>query len=112
MTIPESFTNNIAGQFYDKTILLYDDDEVTEADGKTHQSVTTSSSFVGNVQFSRLGKFMEDYGLTEKIDISITSLEDVTPGRIIGYDGKYYRVEQVIDNDSHNLILGSQWMLK
>jgi hypothetical protein len=114
MTIPETFTNQIAKQFYDKSIITYTEAEVTEADGRVHKTVVSDSSFMGNVQFDRLGRFMEDYGLDEKVDISITTSTDtnIESGSIVGYGGRHYRVLQVQDADSHKLILGQTWKLK
>ena len=111
MQIPDSFKEKIADTFYDNTISTYSSEEVVDDEGDAKIGTTALSTFEGNVNFSDLAKIQEDYGLTDKIDISITTDEDVDTGSIIGYDDITYMVVKSIPFDSHNLIVGKKWSL-
>jgi hypothetical protein len=110
MNIPAGFKENIASQFYDKTLSIYSSADDSADDGWTNrEAIEVTGTFKGNVQFSQLDLIKEQYGLDESIDISITTSEDVEIGSIVGYDGVHYSIIRAIPNDSHNLLLGEKW---
>ncbi len=69
----------------------------------------TTNTILGNVRFSNLEEIRENYGIRERIDIAITTDEEVDLGSIWEYRNKHYRIVQAIPNDSHNFLVGQIW---
>lgn len=101
----------IAQVFYDKEVEILE--KVTTIDnegGVNTKGLEVKDTFKGNVSFSNCKKIQEDYGLDYQIDISITTdYEAVKIDDIIQYQSIVYNVTDVIQNDSHNLIVASKW---
>ena len=112
MIIPNTFKSKIKDTFYDKTVTLYTTSETKDAAGWSRMSETESSTFLGNVSFSRLAKIQEDYGLEDSIDIAITTDENVSVNSVIGYGSKKYKITGAIPFDSHYLLTGNEWLSK
>lgn len=111
MRIPNNFRSIIKSTFYDKEITLYDTDDTIDEEGWAKKSGTSveTGTFLGNVNFSRLSEIQESYGIKEKIDMTITTDEDVSHGQIIGYLDDQYKVIQAIPTDTHNLLICEKW---
>lgn len=114
MKIPTNFKPTIAAVFYDKTVTVYSTIDTKDAVGWARKAGTTvvTGTFKGNVNFSKLEKIQEDYGISEKIDIVITTDEDVELETILGYRGKQYKVIRSIPFDTHNLLFAQKWSSK
>lgn len=114
MQIPESFKTKIKAVFYDKTITRYS--TVAEADSrgwtKKAGTTVTNGTFLGNLQFDNFEKIQELYGISESIDIAITTDAVVELEEILGYEGKQYKVFRKIEHDSHYLLLARKWLSK
>ncbi len=114
MIIPTSFTTAIGDKFYDKEIDVYTVTDTVSADGQARRSGSSviSATFFGNVNFSRLDKVQEAYGITEKIDMTITTNYNLANNSIIGYRGRQYNVIRAIPFDSHYLLIAKEWSSK
>lgn len=114
MRIPTNFSNTIKEKFYDKEITLYSTADSVDSEGWAKKAGTSveTGSFYGNVSFSNFGDVQESYGIKTKIDITITTDEEIEVGQIIGYLGYQYKVTQVIPSDSHYLLIGEKWSSK
>lgn len=111
MYIPKSMTKAIANAFYDKTIEVLKDNTVTDAEGGiVYKGLATVDSFKGNVSFSNCKKIQEEYGLDYEIDISITTdYELIRHNQLIKYNDVVYNVNDVLQSDSHFLIVATKW---
>ncbi|MDL2235450.1 hypothetical protein LJC07_04750 [Christensenellaceae bacterium OttesenSCG-928-L17] len=112
MFIPNSFKEQVADTFYDKSVDVLDKTEAIDSEGglvKTSESV--KSTFKCNVRFTALGALQEEIGLVENIDIAITCSTDtaVVVDDILQYDGVKYATTDVLPYDSHRLIVGKKW---
>lgn len=111
MYIPKKTKTKIAQVFYDKEVEILE--KITTIDnegGVNTKGLEVKDIFKGNVSFSNCKKIQEDYGLDYQIDISITTdCETVKIDDIIQYQSIVYNVTDVIQNDSHNLIVASKW---
>jgi len=114
MNIPQSFKDAIADTFYDKTITRYSTQDTKDAHGHQAKAGTTvtNGSFMGNVHFDNFEKIQKQYGITEEIEIAITTADVIPQNEIIGYDGKQYMVFKVIKTDSHYLLVAKKWLSK
>lgn len=110
MKIPQGFTKAIKDTFYDKELTkMAETTSENDFGEKTVVLTPTTNRMLGNVRFNNLEEIRENYGIRESIDIAITTDEDVDLGSIWGYRNKYYRIVQVIPNDSHNFLVGQIW---
>jgi len=93
---------------------LYENEDVVESDGWARKSGTSIvvKTFKGNVNFSKLDKIREDYGIVEDIDMIITTNEVVANDSIIGYQDRQYKVIRSIPFDTHNLLIAQKWSSK
>lgn len=113
MIIPDSFKTAIDNAFYDKDLVLYSKNVIVDADGWARQNVlSVSNSFKGNVHTERLEAIQKEYGIDEKIDLMITTSQDVPKDSIIGYKGAGYKVIDARPNDSHYLLFAKEWSSK
>ncbi len=110
MKIPNSFNKAIKETFYDKEIDIYTDEEQDDGAGFVTRGVEpTGKIFYGNVQYSNLEQMQKDYGLSEQVDIVISTSETIQAGSVVGYDGRLFKIIKAIPNDSHNLLIGTVW---
>lgn len=114
MIIPASFREAIKNTFYDKTVTRFTTTNTVDSDGWARKSATTivAGTFLGNVHFDNFDKIQEEYGITDQINIVITTDTEIATEEIIGYDGKQYKVFRVIPNDSHYLLIAQDWLSK
>ena len=131
--IPQSMKTAMAKRFYDKEIHLMNKSVEQDAEGgvKT-KGYSVKKSFKGNVNFSNCEKIQEEYGLSYKVDIIITTDGRVNPSNIgeiivgstklgenqyiklkindiIKYGEFLYTLKGFYINDSHIRILGQIW---
>lgn len=59
-----------------------------------------------------LRKCKKQYGLKEKMDITVTTDQEIDIASILEYADKSYRIEQVIPFDSHYLLFCKEWQSK
>lgn len=110
MKIPQGFTKAIKDTFYDKELTEMAETTSENDFGERTVALTpTTNTILGNVRFSNLEEIRENYGIRERIDIAITTDEEVALGSIWGYRDRYYRIVQAIPNDSHNFLVGQIW---
>lgn len=115
MIIPTSFKEAIKSIFYDKEITLYSSSSVVSSSGYTRKGTLTEvGTFTGNVNYSKLAKVQEDYGIKDKIDVTITAPTDtvISLDQVIGYSSKYYKVIELVPYDSHLYIIAQKWSSK
>lgn len=108
MLVPNSFKQAIADTFYDKTFTIATVTTGKDAEGGATATVGTPVSHKGNVQFSLSQKMAEIYGISEDIDIAITTNIKPNINDRLAYDGVQYDVRSVKPRDSHVLIIGSK----
>lgn len=108
MFVSNRFTDAIAKQFYDKTFTIRNRAHGTDAEGGAVTLVSGGTDHKGNVQYSLNAQAIEQYGITEQIDIAITTGTAVTVAKDdeIEHDGIKYVVNAVRPRDSHTLIVG------
>jgi hypothetical protein len=110
LRIPQNFKTAIKKHFYDKEISLYSTEEVVDADGGANLgTLTVTSTFLGNINFSKLDKVQKDYGIDDQIDAVITTDSLIDLDSIVGYDSRKYRVIRSIPFDSHTLLIVKLW---
>lgn len=105
-----SFKKNISDFFFDKEITELSVNEATDNEGTVRREVTEGESFYGNVRFDNFEDIRKDFGITEEIDIVITTaynLED----KAVKYDDILYIVIKNIPRDTHNLLVCKKWLL-
>lgn len=112
MFVPDSFKTTIANYFYDKTIYILTDTSITDSEGDVTRTISSSSSsFSGNVNFRNLQAIQEEMGISEKVDIYITTSLNTTINNndFISYNNVKYKVTSVVPYDSHLGITGTIW---
>ena len=109
MKIPVTFQAKIKETFYDKELALYTVSTTTDNEGFVSESLTKVDTFLGNVQFGNLEQYREEFGLEEKIDVSITTDYQVQVNDIVEYRGVWYRIIKSIPYDSHFLLIGRNY---
>lgn len=105
MNLPTDFHNSIQRVFYDKSIQLLDTQTSTDDEGFAQTGYKVLGEFKGNVRFDSLDKLQLDYGLADKIDLSITTNQAVKDGQVLQYNGLAYEVSRAIQFDSHYLLV-------
>lgn len=109
MKIPVTFHNRIKETFYDKELALYTVSTTTDDEGFVSEAKTKVDTFLGNVQFGNLEQYREEFGIEEKIDISVTTDYEVKTNDIVEYRGIWYRIVKAIPYDSHYLLIGRNY---
>ena len=101
----------IAETFYDKEVEVLK--KVTSIDaegGVISKGLTVKDNFNGNVSFSNCKKIQEDFGLDYQIDISITTdYKLLSINDLIQYKNVIYNVTDLLESDSHILIVARKW---
>lgn len=106
----KGFKKNIAKHFYDKTITLYTNSDSTDSEGfVTKKATATANTFEGNVAFDNLEQARVDYGITEEVNIKISTHENTALGTIVKYNNVLYKIVGKIPSDSHNMLIGTKW---
>lgn len=108
MLVSNRFKDAIAKQFQDKTFTIRNRAHGTDAEGGATTLVSGGIDYKGNVQYSMNAQAIEQYGITEQVDIAITTGTGVIVAKDdeIEYDGVKYVVNAVRPRDSHTLIAG------
>ena len=114
MKIPTNFKILISQTFYDKTIYKCNlIDDVDNEGWAREYPVLNGASFVGNVNYKNLDQVQQDYGLSnEKVDLAVTTSENVIVGTVVQYSSLFYRITQTIICDTHNMLLLQKWLPK
>lgn len=113
MKITQGFKNAIANSFYDKTVILKNIEDVVQEDGFAGVQVLSNyGSFKANVRSGVSEEMQKQYGLKEKMDITVTTDQEIDIASILEYADKSYRIEQVIPFDSHYLLFCKEWQSK
>lgn len=105
MLIPAQFKAIISSTFYDKTFTVAIRTSTTDAEGGVVITTGTSRILKGNVQYSLNERLREIYGITEQVDLAITTDQTVDKNDKLTYGGKDYVVTSFRKADSHNLIV-------
>ena len=103
--------NKIAKTFYDKEVSILQEQVIIDAEGGVNvKGYEVINTFKGNVNFSNCKQIQEDYGLDYVIDLTITTdFKGLQIGNIIKYQDVIYKVSDVINNDSHVLVVATLW---
>lgn len=112
MLIQDSFKNAISKTFYDKEISILSDTIITDSEGDATRTIgSSSSSFFGNANFTNLKAIQEELGITESVDIYITTSTDtnISLNDFISYNNVVYKITSVVPYDSHLGIVGTIW---
>ena len=111
MYIPKTMINKIAKTFYDKEVSILEQEISIDAEGGVNvKGYEIKNAFKGNVNFANCKQIQENYGLEYVIDITITTdYKDIQIGNIIKYQDVVYKVSDVINNDSHVLVVATKW---
>lgn len=111
MYIPKTMINKIAKTFYDKEVSILTQQVIVDAEGGVNvKGYDVTNTFKGNVNFSNCKQIQEDYGLDYVIDLTITTdFKGLQIGNIIKYQDVIYKVSDVINNDSHVLVVATLW---
>ena len=105
MLITPQFKAIISKTFYDKTFTVATREETIDAEGGTVITAGTPHTLQGNVQYSLNERLREIYGISEQVDLAITTAQTVDKNDQLTYEGKDYVVTSFIKKDSHNLIV-------
>ena len=105
MLIPTQFPAIISKTFYDKTFTVATRTQTVDSEGGVAQSIGTPRTLKGNVQYSLNERLREIYGISEQVDLAITTDQTVDKNDQLTYESKDYVVTSFIKKDSHNLIV-------
>ena len=105
MLLPTQFKAIISSTFYDKTFTVATREETVDAEGGVVITTGTPRTLKGNVQYSLNERLREIYGITEQVDLAITTDQTVAKNDKLTYDGRDYVVTSFVKSDSHNLIV-------
>jgi hypothetical protein len=109
----DEFKNVIALYFYDKELTVCEVSTIQHEDGQVQKEfVETENTLIGNVRFNDLARVQEDYGIKENIDVAITTNDTIENGTILKYETRFFEIIKVIPFDTHNLLIGKQWLLE
>ena len=104
MLITPQFKAIISKTFYDKTFTVATRTETIDAEGGVVITSGTPRTLKGNVQYSLNERLREIYGITEQVDLAITTDGTANKNDQLAYEGRNYVVTACVPNDSHNLI--------
>lgn len=100
-------------RYHDKEITIYEKQTIQESDGWTAETASpTDETFMACVWFDNFAQLKEDHGISEEIDIVLSTFADIAMGQIIAYNEKTYRIHTVIPYNSYNLLAGEEWSSK
>ena len=105
MLITPQFKAIISKTFYDKTFTVATRTSTTDAEGGVVITSGTPRTLKGNVQYSLNERLREIYGISEQVDLAITTDQTVDKNDQLTYEGKDYVVTSFVKSDSHNLIV-------
>lgn len=104
MLITPQFKAIISKTFYDKTFTVATREETIDAEGGVVIAAGTPRTLKGNVQYSLNERLREIYGISEQVDLAITTDQTVDKNDKLTYESKDYVVTSFVKSDSHNLI--------
>jgi hypothetical protein len=100
----------VAAVFYDKEVEVYSyENDVDEEGWARQEAEPTGNTFKANVWFDKLEELRQDYGISDEVDIAISTHEELLLGSIVGYKGRIYKVVKAMPFDSYYLLLGKEW---
>ena len=105
MLITPQFKAIISKTFYDKTFTVATREETIDAEGGVVITSGTPRTLKGNVQYSLNERLREIYGISEQVDLAITTDQTVDKDDKLTYESKDYIVTSFVKSDSHNLIV-------
>ena len=105
MLIPTQFKATISKTFYDKTFTVATRTQTVDAEGGVVITAGTPRTLKGNVQYSLNERLREIYGISEQVDLAVTTDQTVDKNDQLTYEGKDYVVTSFRKSDSHNLIV-------
>lgn len=110
MLLPANFSATIADAFYDKTFTVARTTHTVDAEGGAVTTTGTPSTFTGNVQYSLDERTRQAYGITENIDLAITTSisNDIRNDDRLTYNGNDYTVTTAKKSDSHLLVIAEK----
>lgn len=114
MIISNKFKKVIKKVFYDKEITRYTVIDTIDDEGWARKSgsTVTNGSFFANAHFNNFDKIQALHGITEQIDLVLTTDSEEANDQVIGYLGLQYYIFRVIPNDSHYLLVARKWSSK
>lgn len=112
MRIPQGFKDVIKNTFYDKVLTLYTTSTEVSDTGWVRQKANSGTTFSGNIQFDKLDRVREEYGLDQSVSATLTTDQVLGEDQIIGYAGKAYKVIRSLKRDSHYFAVLKEWSLK
>lgn len=104
MLIKPQFKAIISSTFYDKTFTVATRTQTVDAEGGVVITAGTPRTLKGNVQYSLNERLREIYGISEQVDLAITTDGTANKDDQLVYEGRNYVVTACVPNDSHNLI--------
>lgn len=111
MLLPKGFQEEVSKRFYDKQLTILQQQELIEPDGGvTKTDDTVKGTFLGNIRFVSQEAIQNEIGLTIDADIIVTcSINvDIAIDDLVSYLGKKYRVNDLLQSDSHLTITGKE----
>ena len=105
MLIPTQFPAIISKTFYDKTFTVATRTQTTDAEGGVVITSGTPRTLKGNAQYSLNERLREIYGISEQVDLAITTDQTVDKNDKLTYESKDYVVTSFVKSDRHNLIV-------
>ena len=105
MLITPQFKAIISKTFYDKTFTVATRTSTIDAEGGVVITSGTPRTLKGNVQYSLNERLREIYGISEQVDLAITTDQTVAKNDKLTYESKDYVVTSFVKSDSHNLIV-------
>lgn len=110
MYIPKTMKKAIDKIFYDKFLEILEENTTKDNEGSIIViDYKAIDNFRGNVNFNNCKKIQEEYGLKYEIDITITTnYQKLKINDFIKYKDITYNVTDVLESDSHFLILAKK----
>lgn len=107
MLLPATMPKAIADAFYDKTFTVARTTHTVDAEGGAVTTTGTPSTFTGNVQYSLDDRVRQAYGISETVDLAITTdvSNDIRNDDLLTYNGNDYVVISAKKSDSHQLVI-------
>ncbi len=112
MYIPKQFKKTIKRVFYDKKVEILEKKIIQDEEGGViSKGLELISFFYGNVNFANNKEIQEQYGLEFQVNVTITTetKTNIKIDDIIRFQGRIFKVVEVLPSDSYLLILGQKW---
>lgn len=107
MLVNNRMKTAIANAFYDKAFTVAARGHDKDIEGGATTTVGAPVEHMGNVQYSLNARTRESIGITEQVDLAITTFADalVAKDDEIVFNGRKFVVTDVKPRDSHLLII-------